>query len=176
MTAWLPTGRRRVLLAIGAALLALAAAGAAWLAFFSGPPFVVAYRQGPLEIATPWARATPTGATIGGGYLAVRTAGRDGDRLLGAASPLATRIDLHTMVHRGTVMEMRPAPGGFAVAPGEVLTLDPHGAHLMFVGLAAPLKEGDRIPVTLSFERAGSVAVDFLVAGIAADTAPEARK
>ncbi|MFO1183220.1 MAG: copper chaperone PCu(A)C [Bauldia sp.] len=163
-------GRGRGLAIAGAGLLSLLAAGVGvWFAFFAAPPFHAAYRLGPLEIATPWARATPPGTTVGGGYLAVRNTGAESDRLLGGTAAIAPRLDMHTMIHRGSIMEMRAAPTGLEVPPGGVLTLDPHGGHIMFVGLTVPLKEGDKVPVRLSFEKAGTIDVEFVVAGIAAD-------
>ena len=116
-----------------------------------------------VEIGQPWARATAPGARVAAGYMTIRNKAASADRLVGASSPAAARIETHVTVRDGDIMRMRevqgydiPAGGGFELKPG--------GAHLMFVGIKQPFKEGERIPVTLEFEKAGEVRVDFPVA------------
>ena len=116
----------------------------------------------PLAIEDPWARPTPPAARTGAGYLTVRSAG-PADRLVGAASPVAERVEVHEMSMDGGIMRMRPLPEGVAVPAGGAVTLRPGGVHLMFMGLKAPLKEGETVPVTLRFQRAGEVAVGLKV-------------
>jgi copper(I)-binding protein len=122
-----------------------------------------------VSIDGPWARATAPGATVAGGYMAIRNAGADADRLVGASSPASARVELHVHLKEGEVMRMRevksldvPANGAFELKPG--------GAHLMFIGIRQPLKEGDRVPVTLKFERGGEVKVEFHVVPLTAGT------
>jgi periplasmic copper chaperone A len=119
----------------------------------------------PVTIENPWARATPPGAKIGAGYMKIKSSA--GDRLLGASSPAAARVELHVTEKKGDVMRMRevkaydiPAGGSFELSPG--------GAHLMLVDLKAPFKEGAKVPVTLRFEKAGEVKVELQVRALGA--------
>ena len=120
----------------------------------------------PVKVEGPWARATPPGTKIGAAYMKI-TSGGTADRLVGASSPAAAKVELHVTEKKGEVMRMRevkaydiPAKGGFELAPG--------GAHLMLVDLKAPLKEGAKVPMTLRFEKAGEVKVELQVRALGA--------
>lgn len=126
------------------------------------------YKVGALEIEHPWTRATPPGAKVGGGYLTVVNGGGDDDRLVSATSPAAGRVEIHEMAVTDGVMVMRPLPEGLPVPAGETVALAPGGLHLMLIDLAAPLVEGERVPVELTFERAGTIAVELAVDRIGA--------
>jgi len=130
---------------------ALAAAGAA---LFLAATASAAERSIAIEGA--WARPTPPGAPTGAGYLTIRNHG-PADRLVAVASPVASRVEVHEMTMEGTIMHMHPLPDGVAVPAGGTVTLAPRGAHLMMIGLKQPLKEGETVPVTLRFQRAGEV-------------------
>jgi copper(I)-binding protein len=68
----------------------------------------------------------------------------------------------------GDVMRMRPLQQGLEIKPGQTVTLAPGGYHVMFVGLKAPLKQGERIVGQLVFEKAGTVNVEYVVESIGA--------
>jgi len=90
------------------------------------------------------------------------------DRLLGGSSETASRIDIHEMASDGGVITMRALDNGLALPPGATVTLAPGGDHLMLNEIKQPLKQGDSLPVTLKFEKAGDVAVTFNVMGVGA--------
>jgi copper(I)-binding protein len=115
------------------------------------------FKLGDLDIGHPHARATAAGQTIGGGFLTLANHGAD-DRLLGGSSPIAAKVELHTMQMDGDVMRMRQVET-IALPAGQTVELKPGSYHLMFVGLKAPLKAGDKFPLTLRFEKAGAVEV-----------------
>ena len=115
-----------------------------------------------IEIENAWARATPPGATIAAGYMTIRNKSSSPDHLIRAASPLAARVETHVHLHDGDVVRMRPVEGYDIPAKGS-LELKPGGAHLMFVDIKRPFKEGEKVPVTLRFERAGEMKVEFRV-------------
>jgi copper(I)-binding protein len=115
-----------------------------------------------IEIDNAWTRATPPGAKTAAGYMTIRNQSSSPDRLIGAASPLAARVEMHVHLHDGDVMRMRQVKGYDIPANGS-LELKPGGAHLMFVDVKRPFKEGEKIPVTLRFERAGEMKVEFRV-------------
>ena len=125
---------------------------------------------GALKISAPWARATPKGASVGGGYMKITNTGTAPDRLIGGSTDIAKSFEVHEMKMEGGVMKMRPVAGGLEIKPGETVTLDPSGYHVMFVGLKEQLKQGDHFKATLEFAKAGKVDVDFTVEGIGAKT------
>ncbi len=121
------------------------------------------YDVGSLSIGHPWTRPTPAGAPNGGGYMTITNKGSADDRLVGGRTPAATRVEIHEMSMDGGVMRMRKLAGGLALPAGETVTLAPGGYHVMFIGLKAPFRAGDSVPVTLDFQKAGSVTVEFRV-------------
>ena len=118
-------------------------------------------RAGDLAIAQAWSRAAGQGGT-GAGFLAISNRGTVADRLVGASSPAARTTELHTHLREGEVMRMRPVPA-IEIPAGGTVTLQPGGLHLMLIGLGAPLKQGETVPVMLRFERAGEVRVDLRI-------------
>ncbi len=120
-----------------------------------------------IEIENAWARATPPGAETAAGYVTIRNKSSSPDHLIRVASPLAARVEMHVHIHDGDVMRMRQVKGYDIPANGS-LELKSGGAHLMFVDIKRPFKEGEKIPVTLRFERAGEKKVIFNVGRIGA--------
>lgn len=114
-----------------------------------------------LIVAHPWARATAPAQKTGAGYLQLQSRG-PADRLMGARSPAAAKVELHTAFRDGDVMRMREVPA-IAVEAGGTTKLEPGGLHLMLIDLRAPLQQGQRVPVTLVFERAGEITVELMV-------------
>jgi copper(I)-binding protein len=125
-----------------------------------------AIKAGALQIEAPWLRATPGGAKVAAGYLRITNTGSEADRLTGASMPLAPRGEVHEMSMQNGVMRMRELAQGLAISPGKTVELKPGGFHLMFPDLKGPLKEGQAVDVTLTFEKAGSVSVPFPVQGL----------
>jgi len=123
---------------------------------------------GTLKLTTPWTRATPKGATVGGGYLTITNTGNAADRLVGGASGISSRFEIHEMSMEKGVMKMREVTSGVEIKPGQTVRFEPSGYHIMFVGLKQPLKEGEHIKATLQFEKAGNASVDFVVQSIGA--------
>jgi periplasmic copper chaperone A len=123
------------------------------------------YTQGSVHISHPWSRATPHGAAVAAGYLVVENRGSATDRLVSVSVPadVAGRAEIHEMAVQDDVMKMRPLPRGVEIAPGFTVKLEPGGLHLMFLDLKRPLAKGDRVKGTLTFERAGSIEVEFVV-------------
>ena len=121
---------------------------------------------GTIVIHQPWARATPGGAQVGGGYVTIENRGTVPDQLTGGSFAASSGFALHTMTMDGGVMKMRPA-GPLEIPPGKSVTLDPSGLHIMFTGLQRGLKKGETVPGTLTFAHAGTARVDFAVGGIA---------
>jgi copper(I)-binding protein len=114
-----------------------------------------------VTVTAPWTRAAGAGAT-GVGYMTLRNAGAQPDRIISARTPAARTVELHTHMRDGDVMRMRPAQA-IDLPPGQEVRLGPGGMHLMLIGLAAPLRQGERVPVTLVLERGGEIQVELQV-------------
>jgi len=123
---------------------------------------------GNLVITQAWSRATPGGAQVAGGYLTIENKGSLPDRLLSGSTDAARKVEIHEIAMEKGIMTMRPIEGGLFIEAGKALKFEPGGRHLMFIGLAAPFREGEQISVSLAFESAGKVTVPFAVQGIGA--------
>jgi copper(I)-binding protein len=116
-------------------------------------PFAVSGADAPsVKVANAWARATVPGQNTGAAYVDL-TSDR-GAALVAAGSPLAARVELHSMTNEGGVMRMRQLPK-VDLPAGQTVKLEPSGVHLMLVDLKQPLKPGDRLPLVLSVQSSG---------------------
>jgi len=139
------------------------------LFFLVAPARAEEVKAGDLVITQAWSRATPGGAKIGGGYLTIENKGSAPDRLIGGSADVAGKVEVHEMAMNNGVMTMRALDKGLAIEPGKSVKLAPGGYHLMLMDLKGPpLKQGDQVPVTLEFERAGKVTVSLDVEGVGA--------
>ena len=127
------------------------------LFFLVAPARAEEVKAGDLVITQAWSRATPGGAKIGGGYLTIENKGSAPDRLIGGSADVAGKVEVHEMAMNNGVMTMRALDKGLAIEPGKSVKLAPGGYHLMLMDLKSPLKQGDKLPVTLEFEKAGKV-------------------
>jgi copper(I)-binding protein len=144
-----------------------AAACIALLAFFLAvPAHAEEVKAGDLVITQAWSRATPGGAKIGGAFLTIENKGSVADRLIGGSGDVSPRVEVHEMAMNNGVMTMRPLDKGLVIEPGKTVKLAPGGYHLMMFDLKEPLKQGDKVPVTLEFEKAGKVNLSLDVQGI----------
>ena len=128
------------------------------------PALAHGFKAGSLEIEHPWARATADGASNGAVYMVLSNEGKVADRLISAASPVATNVELHAHLDDNGVMRMREVKA-IDLAPDATVKLMPGGLHVMLFGLKEPLKKGTLFPLTLTFEKAGAVAVEVAVQG-----------
>jgi len=144
---------------------------AAILALVANAAFAHEYKAGSLEIKHPWARATPKGAAVAGGYMTIVNNGTTADRLLGGSSPASGKFEIHEMAMDNGVMKMRPLPKGLEIKPGQTVELKPGSYHLMFMGLKQPFEKDMRVKGTLVFEKAGTVEVEYAVEAIGASPA-----
>jgi copper(I)-binding protein len=94
--------------------------------------------------------------------MTIKNAGKTPDKLVAASSPAAEKVETHVTVKEGDIFRMREVKG-YDIPEGGTFELKPGGAHLMLVNVKAPLKEGDKVPLTLRFERAGQIKTDLQV-------------
>ena len=125
-------------------------------------------KAGDLVISQAWSRATPSGAKAGAGYLTIENKGTAPDRLIGGSADVAGKIEIHEMAMSNGVMKMRPLDKGLEISPGKTVKLAPGGYHVMLMDLKSQLKQGDKLPITLEFEKAGKVTVSFDVESVGA--------
>lgn len=124
---------------------------------------------GNIEISGAFSRATLPNAPVGGGFLTITNMGAEDDTLVAASAPIAAETQIHEMAMEGEVMKMRQLKDGIVLPAGESVTLEPGGLHIMFMGLNTALAEGETVPLTLTFARAGTITIDMPVGATAAD-------
>lgn len=129
--------------------------------------FAHEFKVGDIEIVHPWSRATPDAAKVAAGYITLKNEGAETDRLVSATGEIAGKTEVHEMaVDASGVMTMRPVAGGIEIPAGTTVELKPGGFHVMFMDLNRGVKEGEKFKGTLTFEKAGSVDVEFDVQAI----------
>jgi periplasmic copper chaperone A len=129
--------------------------------------FAAAPALAQVQVVKAWTRATPPGASVAAGYLLLKNNAASADRLISVSSAAAARVETHVTVRDGSISRMREVKG-YDIPAGGSLELKPGGAHLMFVDVKAPFRQGDKIAATLRFQRAGEVKAEFQVEGMGA--------
>jgi copper(I)-binding protein len=107
----------------------------------------------------PYVRMVPPGMTVSGAFMVLKNADSKDHKLVKAESPVAKAVELHTHTNEGGVMKMRPVKDIEVKAQGEAV-LKPGSLHVMLIGLKQELKEGDNVPITLTFEDGSSKKVE----------------
>jgi copper(I)-binding protein len=127
-----------------------------------------------LAFSNAWVRATPPNAKVAGGFVEILNAGKNADRLLSASSDAAERVEIHEMKMAGDVMQMRQLTEGLMIPAGQSVQLKPGSYHLMLMAPKKPIAEGQKLIITLVFEKAGKRSLEFTAAKQAPVAAPEA--
>ncbi|MBY5357675.1 copper chaperone PCu(A)C [Rhizobium leguminosarum] len=135
--------------------------------FFSNSAMAGDITIGALRISEPYVRAMVPGAPVGGGYMTITNIGTTDDRLIAASSPRAGTMQIHEMTMDKDVMVMRELTDGLTIPAGKTVELKPGGYHIMFMKVGEPFKQGEMVKSTLTFEKAGTVAIDFPVGPVA---------
>jgi hypothetical protein len=115
-----------------------------------------------VSVQDPYVRLAPPNAPATGAFMVIRNNGDKDVKVLKADNPVSRATELHTHLNEGGVMKMRPVPAIDIKAKGEA-ALKPGGLHIMMIDLKAPMKEGDVVPITLSFDDGSSKQVDAKV-------------
>jgi len=121
---------------------------------------------GSIHISQPWARATPKGASSGAAYMTITNNGTTPDRVSCVSSDASEQCVIHSMTTENGVMKMRPVAGGLEIKPGQTVTLQPSGLHMMLEHLKHPLTAGGTVSAKLKFENAGTIDVQYPIAAI----------
>lgn len=117
----------------------------------------------PIEITNPSIKVLPNVGGATGGYLSLTNTGDTDDRLIAVSTEGAMMVQIHEMAMNDGVMEMRELDGGLPLPAGETVTLAPRGLHLMIMKSKQAFEPGQVVPMTLTFETAGDVQVEFTV-------------
>ncbi|MCP4875999.1 MAG: copper chaperone PCu(A)C [Gammaproteobacteria bacterium] len=120
---------------------------------------------GNLQVTDVWSRATPPTAKVGAAYFKVENSNSATDMLVGVASPIAERVEMHTHMMMDGMMMMHQLESVEVPANG-TLEFKPGGNHIMLIGLEHTLLEGERFPLTLKFKNAGNVELIVTVRGL----------
>ena len=91
-------------------------------------------------------------------YMTIRNPGSQIDRLLKAETAIAQKVELHTAALKDGQLKMAPVDSIEIPAGGEV-KLQSGSYHVMLFGITHEPKVGDVIPLTLTFEKAGTLPI-----------------
>lgn len=124
---------------------------------------------GDIVIEHPWSRQSPMKADVAAGFMTITNTGTTDDRLVKATSTVSGMTQIHTMKMEGDVMKMEELKDGIVIPAGGSVVLKPKSLHIMFMGLKQQVSEGESFTGTLTFEKAGTVTIDYEVKGMGAD-------
>lgn len=115
-----------------------------------------------VSVQDPYVRLAPPNAPATGAFMVIKNNGDKDVKVVKAENPVSKVTELHTHINDGGVMRMRPVPSIEVKAKGEAV-LKPGGLHVMMIDIKAPMKEGDVVPITLSFDDGSTKQVDAKV-------------
>lgn len=139
---------------------------AAALIAFAAP--ALAQGSSSVTVEQPYARATPAGAKTGAVYMTIDNKSGTADKLTGASSDVADKVQIHQMAVENGIMKMRELPDGLPVPANGSVVLKPGSYHVMLIGLKKPLTVGESFPLTLTFAKAGTISVTVPVQAMGA--------
>lgn len=114
-----------------------------------------------VKVEDPWVRATVAGQKATAAFMKLTADAPV--KLTGGKTPVAPVVEIHEMVMEGDVMKMRAIDGGLPLEAGKTVELKPGGYHVMLIDLPKPLKEGEKVPLTLTFTDAEGKTFDVAV-------------
>lgn len=136
---------------------------------FSAGVFAGAADQ--VVVQDPYIRLAPPNAPATGAFMVIKNNGDKDTKVVKAENPASRVTELHTNLNEGGVMKMRPVQSVDIKAKGEAV-LKPGGLHVMLIDLKAAMKEGDVVPITLTFDDGSTKKVDAKVVRPMAAGAP----
>jgi copper(I)-binding protein len=110
-----------------------------------------------------WVRATPPGATATVGYGKITNIGAVADRLISASLSGARGAEIRSTTAREGIVNMPPLKDGIPIPAGQTVELRPGDLSIMFSGLTSSLEQDMYVDGTLTFEKAGKIAVEFFI-------------
>jgi len=150
-------------------LAKIAFASALFFTALQGAALAHEIKVGDIVISDPWARQSPMSAKVAAGFLTITNEGKADDKLVKASAEITPMVQIHDMKMVGDVMKMVEMPEGISIPAGATVELKPKSLHIMFMDVKDQPKAGEVIKGTLTFEKAGTVAVEFAVKEPGAD-------
>lgn len=141
---------------------------AALLIGFAAPALAQGASSTSITVEQPWSRATPNGAKTGAVYMTIDNKSGAADKLTGASSDVADKVQVHEMKVENGIMQMREITGGLPVPANGSVVLKPGSYHVMLIGLKKPLTAGETFPLKLTFAKAGTISVTVPVQAMGA--------
>ncbi|KOO05933.1 copper chaperone PCu(A)C [Vibrio hepatarius] len=129
---------------------------------FSAQTLAHEYNAGDIEIDHPWSREAPPTATVIAGFFQLKNNAQQDDYLINASTPVAKRVEIHTHEMSDGMMHMKQIDR-VKIAAQETVMFKPGGYHLMIFNPEKAYKQGERFPMTLTFQNAGEVQVELAV-------------
>ncbi|MCX9155403.1 copper chaperone PCu(A)C [Niveibacterium sp. 24ML] len=105
-----------------------------------------------VKVEGAWVRGTTPSQKATGAFMKLTAASRAS--LVGAASPVAGKVEVHEMKLLADNMKMSPVQK-LALPAGKTVELKPGGYHVMLMDLRQQVKAGDIVPLTLEIEQDG---------------------
>ena len=121
--------------------------------------------SGEIEITGAWARASVS--KNGAAYLTIQNHGDRAHLLIGAETPLARKVEIHTHTMDGQIMRMRKTEK-IGIAPNKSIKMAPGGIHLMLLNLERKLQQGEEFPLLVKFQSIDPINIKVKVEGIGA--------
>ncbi|MCG6965989.1 MAG: copper chaperone PCu(A)C [Chromatiaceae bacterium] len=115
-----------------------------------------------VTVSDPYVRAIPPVVKTTAAFMQLQSSDSVERFLVGASSPAAGIVELHMHTMDNGVMRMRQIPH-IHLPPGQVVSLQPGGLHVMLFDVKAPLNPGDQIPITLTFEDGSTKQISAVV-------------
>lgn len=117
-----------------------------------------------VHVTDPYARSAGGIGASGAIFFTIENHQVVDDRLISAASDVAERVEIHAHVEDANgVMQMKHLEDGLEIPASAETAFARGGNHVMLLGLKRELEDGDKITLTLTFERAGVVEVEVPV-------------
>ncbi len=105
-----------------------------------------------ITVTNAWVRAMPPSFKHTAAYLTINNGSSEKIRLIGVKTDAAAVGELHTMNLANGQMKMKQIDH-IVVQKNDFIDLNPGGKHIMLIGLNRPLNEGDRVSLTLIFDK-----------------------
>lgn len=110
-----------------------------------------------------WVRLNSAAVPITAAYVHLHNPSEDADVLKSASAAIAERVELHESKTEGGIARMRELANGVDIPRDGFVDMKPGGIHIMLIGLKAPLNEGQKIPLTLNFDKRPPLTIEATV-------------
>lgn len=135
--------------------------GVLFAALLAAPAQAEDAKAGDLMISVAWCRAAPNGSDLANCYVTIENKGTAADRLLGASTAAAEKVEIRQLNAAGGGLTDKPVDGGLPISAGDKAVLAPGGYHLALVNTKVALKKGAKQAIELQFDKAGKASVNF---------------